>query len=87
VLSDIDSLRELWDGAAFFVASDDREQLRDALVQICGNEVLRTRLQRAAAARARRYTVDRMVSGYLNLYEAVLAPHGEFATAGQEAFA
>jgi glycosyltransferase involved in cell wall biosynthesis len=87
VLSDIESLRESWDGAALFVPSDDPERLRDALAQLCGNDVLRTGLQRAAAARAQRFTMERMVSGYLHLYEAMVAPGRDLAAAGEEALA
>jgi glycosyltransferase involved in cell wall biosynthesis len=86
VLADIESLRELWDGAALFVSPNDPKRMRDALVQVCKNDALRTRLQRNAAVCARRYTMDRMVSGYLDLYATVLATRNERAAA-QEVFA
>jgi glycosyltransferase involved in cell wall biosynthesis len=71
VLSDVTSLRELWDGAALFVPSSDLDQLRQALLQVCTDEVLRARLQRAALARAKRYSLDCTLSDYLELYDTV----------------
>ena len=79
VLSDIASLRELWDGAAVHVPADDPERLGQALRELCGDVRRRGRLQRAAAARARRYSLDRTVAGYLKLYESVLAPRASRA--------
>jgi glycosyltransferase involved in cell wall biosynthesis len=87
VLSDIPSLRELWDGAALFVPPNDTEQMCAALVQICTSDALRAPLQRAAAVRARRYTMDRMVCGYLDLYETMLSRLDERMAPAQEAFA
>ena len=68
LLSDIPTLRELWDGAAVFFEPADPEALRECLGSLCSDEVRRTRLQRAAAQRARRYPLRQTVEAYRSLY-------------------
>jgi glycosyltransferase involved in cell wall biosynthesis len=68
VLGDIASLREVWGDAALFVPPDDREALRDALTGLIENPGRRADLAVCAAARASRYTLDRMAAGYLKVY-------------------
>lgn len=62
VLSDIPTFRELWDGAAIFVAGDAAPDLRRALAEPGDG---------GARAHARRYTLDAMV-------DATLAVHRRF---------
>jgi len=57
VLSDIPSFRELWDGAAVFVAPGDEEGWVSALIAAQADPALGT----AARARAAHYTADAMV--------------------------
>jgi glycosyltransferase involved in cell wall biosynthesis len=71
VLADIPTLRELWDGAALFVAPRDREALRAALQRLCRDHRLLARMQHAAAAHARRYSRAAMLVGYCDLYRDV----------------
>lgn len=61
VLADIPTFRELWDGAAIFVAgeADLLPALRDALAQPGDG---------GAQARARRYTLDAMIDGTLAVH-------------------
>jgi glycosyltransferase involved in cell wall biosynthesis len=72
VLSDIPSLRELWDGAALFVAPADTEALTACLCSLCTDDVKRAGLQQAAAARSRRYSLRRTASAYKSLYGSLL---------------
>jgi glycosyltransferase involved in cell wall biosynthesis len=72
VLSDIPSFRELWDGAALFFAPNDAAALQAALSSLCGNPDARASLQRAACARARRYSLNRMTAAYIRLYRSLL---------------
>jgi glycosyltransferase involved in cell wall biosynthesis len=67
-LSDIPSLRELWQGAALFVAASDRGAWRNALQRLTRDHGLRTQLQRAALLRARRYSLDAMVDAYREVH-------------------
>jgi glycosyltransferase involved in cell wall biosynthesis len=71
VLSDIRSFRELWNGAALFVAPDDAEALRAALTDLCGDTARLARLQRAALGRAKRYSIRQMSEAYARLYRAL----------------
>lgn len=68
VLGDIPSLRELWHDAALFVAPDDREALRDALLTLIKDEALRRDLAERAFMRAHDYTPERMADAYLRAY-------------------
>jgi len=67
-LSDIPTLRELWDGAALFVEPTDIVALRNALNTLCDDDDLRARFAAAARYRARRYTLEAMVGNYRRIY-------------------
>jgi glycosyltransferase involved in cell wall biosynthesis len=69
VLSDIDSFRELWDGAALFVDAREGAEWQAALASLTRNDALREELQRRAARRARRYSLRETVRAYIELYE------------------
>lgn len=93
VLSDISTLRELWDGAAAFVPPRDPLALRQALVELIADAGRRRALADAALVRARCYTPETMLEGTLEAYaraagrwsiasaasgaEAALLAHGE----------
>ncbi len=77
VLSDITTLRELWEGAALHVPGGEPESLREALANLCADDAARHNLQRAAAKRAREYSLDRTLDAYLKLYRQVLAHASE----------
>jgi glycosyltransferase involved in cell wall biosynthesis len=87
VLSDIPSLRELWDGAAHFVPPADTEALTACLRSLCTDDVKRAGLQHAAAARSRRYSLSRTASAYKSLYASLLDASSGRAAAWAEASA
>jgi glycogen synthase len=72
VLSDIPTLRELWDGAALFVAPDDTVALATALDTLIRDDRLRAQLQQAAATRARSHSLADTVRRYGALYDTLL---------------
>ncbi len=72
VLGDIDSLRELWDGAACFVPPEDADALRWHLARLIADARQREQLAARAGERARRYSVQRMAAGYLAVYDDLL---------------
>jgi glycogen synthase len=72
VLGDIPSLRELWDEVAWFVDPEDDDQLAYALEEAASNTGMREWRAHRALARARSYSLDRMVSSYLELYGRLL---------------
>jgi len=74
VLSDIPTLRELWDDAAHFVRPDDPDHLADALVKLSDDATRRRRLQHAARQRAAEYSMVRTSARYRDLYHHVLTP-------------
>jgi glycosyltransferase involved in cell wall biosynthesis len=76
-LSDIKTLRELWDGAALHIPAGEPELLRKALADLCADDRARRDLQRAAVNRASTYSLDRMLHAYTKLYRRVLAHAAE----------
>jgi glycogen synthase len=84
VLGDIPSLREIWGDAAVYVPPRDAEALARTLTRLIEDpqalELQRTR----AFLQAARYSRAAMVSGYMDLYEALLSkrPHGGNAWQG-----
>ena len=73
VLSGIDTFRELWTGAALFVAPDDPAAYAAAIERVRTEPGLRRHLSEAARARAARYTVGAMTAGTLAIYRDLLA--------------
>jgi len=72
VLGDIESLREIWDGAALFVRPEDPEHIRETLVELIGNRSLREDFVRRARKRADSFTPERMARAYLEIYAKLL---------------
>lgn len=68
VLGDIESLRELWDGAALFVPPEDDGAVAGALRCLATDARGRQVYAAAARARALRLGPARMADGYLALY-------------------
>lgn len=79
VLGDIPTLRELWTGAAVFVRPDDHAALQAAVEELIETPALRESLARAARARALRYSLERTVEGYRQVYLEALQPRPNFA--------
>lgn len=73
ILSDIDTFRELWTGAALFVGGDDPTAWVAAIERVRADPGLRAHLGEAARTRAARYTVEAMAAGTLAIYRALLA--------------
>jgi glycosyltransferase involved in cell wall biosynthesis len=72
VLSDIPTLRELWDGAAIFANPRDPASFRDALQRVCKSTHLRNRLQAASKRRANLYGIAATADGYFALYQQLI---------------
>lgn len=72
VLSDIATFRELWDGAALFVPARDGAAAREAILRPLRDPCLARRMGERAAARAERYTPQRMLEATLYVYAGAL---------------
>ncbi|MHA3770064.1 glycosyltransferase family 4 protein [Verrucomicrobiota bacterium sgz303538] len=72
VISDIPTLRELWDGCAQFVPPNDSSALNQALHALIENPSKRTSLASAARERGLRFSRERFVEGYLETYRELL---------------
>ncbi len=71
VLSDIATLRELWDGAALFVPARDARGFAEAITKLLNECELRDQLGRAAQLRALRYTPAAMAQRMSQIYDPV----------------
>jgi glycogen synthase len=70
--NDIPSFRELWGETAYYFDANDAASLRDAILALRANTLLRRQYAELAHQRARRrYTADRMVDEYLETYVAL----------------
>lgn len=72
VLSDIPTLRELWSGAALFVAPRDSDGFADAISELLDDPEKRDQLGRAAQLRALQYTPMAMARRMIGIYEQLL---------------
>lgn len=75
VLSDIPSLRELWQDAALFVAPDDPNALRTVLQDLMTDAAQCRELAQRAHQRAQQYTPQRMAEEYLWVYGTLIDSH------------
>jgi glycosyltransferase involved in cell wall biosynthesis len=82
VLSDIPTLRELWGGAAIFVAADDAEGFASAIDSMIAQPERRAELGAEAQIRALRYTPEAMAGRMAQLYAGLLPEACPSDTAG-----
>jgi glycogen(starch) synthase len=68
VLSNIPTLRELWEEAAVFVDATNPNSIREALRPLIEDERRRERLGRLAFERAARFSTERMALAYREIY-------------------
>jgi glycosyltransferase involved in cell wall biosynthesis len=73
VLSDIPTLRELWNGAAEFFNPCDSAQLHAALNVLIADPAKRAALAAAAQRRAAEYSVDSTAAAYAKVYRSLAA--------------
>jgi glycosyltransferase involved in cell wall biosynthesis len=76
VLADIPTFRELWEGAALYVAPDDATGFADAIAMLAENASLRRRLGTEAARIAQAFSPARQLDGVIAAYAAAMARHG-----------
>jgi len=87
VLGDIPSLRENWEGAALFVASDNKNELAEALKGLAGNAAFRSQLADRACTRAADLSPERMAQRYFEIYADLRRNRTTFNEQGREASA
>jgi glycogen(starch) synthase len=81
VLSDIPSLRELWDGAAVFVHPRDPEAWTQVLNDLARDAKRRESLCQAARTHAKRYSPETAIEQYWNVYKSLLQSRRQEGTA------
>jgi glycosyltransferase involved in cell wall biosynthesis len=79
VLSDIPTFRELWDGAATFVAADDAAGFADAVEALVADPALRAARGGAARRRATGYSTARMAAAMADVYARLPADRARVA--------
>jgi glycosyltransferase involved in cell wall biosynthesis len=74
ICNDIPTFRELWGDAAVYFKRNDAESLQAAIEQLQSDREMRLTFANLAYNRARqRFTAERMVDDYLNLYEVLVS--------------
>jgi glycogen synthase len=68
VLSNINSLREIWDSAAVYIDPKDPEAAIDSLEQLINNETLRAMMGQKALEKSTVYSAEEMGKNYHRLY-------------------
>jgi len=72
VLSDIPTLRELWEGVALFVKPDDDEAIARSVDRLAADDAARRAMGEAARDRASIYSLESMSMGLLSAYGSLL---------------
>ena len=72
ILSDIPTFRELWDGAAFFVAPRDERGFAEAISNLVADDFERERMGKTAKDRAARFTPASMAAQMAAIYRGLL---------------
>ena len=83
VLGDIPSLRENWEGRAFFVRSDDAEGLEATVARLVADPSLRARMGGTARERALELGLERFGAETRALYEGLVAGHPSSCRRGE----
>jgi glycogen(starch) synthase len=74
ICNDIPTFRELWGDAAIYFKRNDAESLQAVIEQLQADREMRLTLANLAYNRARqRFTAERMVDDYLDLYQALVS--------------
>jgi glycosyltransferase involved in cell wall biosynthesis len=79
VLSDIETFRELWEGAAIFVPPMDAQRCADVLRILLKDPAAADSLSESALARAQNYSLARMAGQMLDVYCGLLGQAGAAA--------
>lgn len=74
ILSNIDTFRELWTGAALLVPEDDAEAFVAAIARVRADPALREHLSHTARSRAARYTPEAMAGAMAAIYADLVSP-------------
>jgi glycogen(starch) synthase len=74
-LSDIPSLRELWEGAALFINPRDPAAWQFELNALCSDTSRRARLSELASARSQHYSLSTFAAAYLDIYASLMTKH------------
>jgi len=78
VLSNIDSLKEIWQDSAIYVNPDDPAKWAEKINQLIQNPELLKFYAKKALLRARRYRVKQMTYKHMALYNCLLAKKAVF---------
>ena len=72
-VSDLETLKELWDGAAAFFDPDNPKKTTKRILELINDEERRQQLASAAKKRSENYNSEKMAGSYFNLYSELIA--------------
>ncbi|MCX2838798.1 glycosyltransferase family 4 protein [Salinimicrobium sp. MT39] len=72
VLSNLDTLQELWDGSALFFDPENEEEAEKTIVRLLESPEFLEQLSAKARERAKQYSAEKMGAAYNDLYREIL---------------
>ena len=73
VLSELDTLKELWDGAAIFFDPKNEAEAQQNILHLIENDALRKELSEKAKHRSQEYSSEKMGAAYMDLYREIIS--------------
>lgn len=80
VLGDIPSLREIWEDNAFYVDTDNAEELAKVINTLMSDQNKLQELSEKAWKRAQQFSTEKMAKQYTHLYKQLMHHHGQPVT-------
>ncbi|WP_424492879.1 glycosyltransferase family 4 protein [Salinimicrobium sp. GXAS 041] len=72
ILSELDTLKEIWEDSAAFFDPEDEPQAQEKILQLIKNDTLRQEFSEKAKSKAKEYSSEKMASEYINLYREII---------------
>lgn len=73
VLSELDTLKELWEGAATFFDPKDEAEAQQKIISLIENDLLRKEFSEKAKERSQEYSSENMGAAYMELYRDIIS--------------
>lgn len=72
ILSELDTLKEIWEDSAAFFDPEDEPQAQEKILQLINNESARKEFSEKARNKAKEYSSEKMGLEYLDLYRQII---------------
>ena len=72
ILSELDTLKEIWEDSAAFFNPEDEQEAQEKILQLIENQTVRKEFSEKARHKAKEYSSEKMASEYLELYREII---------------